>query len=173
MSMDTLDELPAAMEDIMHAPRLQALLVGEDDSVFSLNERQFGVTNGFINGDLAPNIPQNEAVHPSRQGFFSSALFRRSRELNAPRVSGKWWALGNCIRKQWFYCELPLGSWMNACGDFLFKLWMVLYFTAAGASVRVRVVHQSRGIAVLITGKREGNLWKCGADSYQLVTVSL
>ncbi|KAI0558633.1 hypothetical protein FGB62_198g08 [Gracilaria domingensis] len=74
IAMDASGELPAAMEDTTHAPRLEELLVGTDDSAFSPVERLFAVTNGWTNRDLAPGAPQNATVHPSRQGFFSALL---------------------------------------------------------------------------------------------------
>ncbi|CAN8075647.1 unnamed protein product [Agarophyton chilense] len=130
LSMDASSELPAAMEDTTHAPRLEALLVGTDDSAFSPVERLFAVTNGFTNRDLAPGAPQNETVHPSRQGFFS-ALFEEGSPLN---VLGGIPTVATDYSPAW---DLNVGEWTpysveNGIRDRLIEEFQVLGFVQRG-----------------------------------------
>lgn len=72
MAMDASDPVPATLDDGNYAPRLKAIQVGGDDSLFSGVERFFVNTNGFTDADLPAGAPNNETHHPWRQGLSSA-----------------------------------------------------------------------------------------------------
>lgn len=71
-AFDSSDPLPAALDDGNYAPRLKAIQVGGDDSLFSGVERFFVSANGYSDSDLPPGAPRNETHHPWRQGLSSA-----------------------------------------------------------------------------------------------------
>lgn len=72
LAMDSSDPVPAALDDGNYAPRLKAIQVGGDDSLFSGVERFFVSANGYTDADLPPGAPNNETHHPWRQGLSSA-----------------------------------------------------------------------------------------------------
>ena len=71
-AFDSSDPVPATLDDGNYAPRLKAIQVGGDDSLFSGVERFFVSANGYTDADLPPGAPNNETHHPWRQGLSSA-----------------------------------------------------------------------------------------------------
>ena len=65
LSTDASAALPAALEGATHAPGLNDVKVGSDDSAFSAVERIFAIVNGAVNHVAGE-------INPQRQGFDSA-----------------------------------------------------------------------------------------------------
>lgn len=130
LSLDTSNEMAAAMEDATFAPRMSNMNVGGDDSAFSAVERVFAMTNGLSNIDLAPGAPNNQTVHPSRQGF-NSALSGEGPPLN---VLGGIPTVATDYSPAW---DLNVGEWTpysveNGIRDRLIDEFQILAFVQRG-----------------------------------------
>lgn len=103
LSMDANAPIAAALEGAVHAPALNNIRLGEDDSLFSSVERIFGMTNG----------PVNEAdgvLNPQRQGF-NSAILGEGSPLN---VLGGIPTIATDYSPLW---DLNLGEWSQEAID--------------------------------------------------------
>ncbi len=103
LSMDANAPVAAALEGAVHAPALDNIRLGEDDSLFSSVERIFGMTNG----------PVNEAdgvLNPQRQGF-NSAILGEGGPLN---VLGGIPTIATDYSPLW---DLNLGEWTQDAVD--------------------------------------------------------
>ena len=104
LSMDANAGIAAALEGAVHAPALDNIRLGEDDSLFSSVERIFGTTNGPVNQD------GGAVINPQRQGF-NSAILGEGGPLN---VLGGIPTIATDYSPLW---DLNLGEWTQEAID--------------------------------------------------------
>ena len=102
--MDANAGIAAALEGAVHAPALDNIRLGEDDSLFSSVERIFGTTNGPVNQD------GGAVINPQRQGF-NSAILGEGGPLN---VLGGIPTIATDYSPLW---DLNLGEWTQEAID--------------------------------------------------------
>ena len=103
LSMDANAPIAAALEGAVHAPALDNIRLGEDDSLFSSVERIFGFTNG-------PTHEDDGTLNPQRQGF-NSAILGEGGPLN---VLGGIPTIATDYSPLW---DLNLGEWTQEAVD--------------------------------------------------------
>lgn len=103
MSMDSNAPIAAALEGAIHAPALDNIRRGADDSLFSSVERIFGMTNGPVN-------ESDGVINPQRQGF-NSAILGEGSPLN---VLGGIPTIATDYSPLW---DLNLGEWTQDAVD--------------------------------------------------------